>query len=109
MRRRIRKEFAWQNNNWAQTSEAHYIYDGMVVIQERDANNLPTVTYTRGRDLSGSLQSAGGIGGLLARTDAANGHSACYQAAGNGNATAMINTQQIVAGKDTYDPWVNTL
>src|SRR6266481_3746895 len=28
MRRRIRKEFTWQNSNWAQTAEVHYIYDG---------------------------------------------------------------------------------
>ena len=68
MRRRIRKEFAWQNSNWALLSETQYIYDDMLVIQERYVNNLPTVTYTRGRDLSGSLEGAGGIGGLLART-----------------------------------------
>jgi YD repeat-containing protein len=32
----------------------------------RDGNNVPTVSYTRGRDLSGTLRPAGGIGGLLA-------------------------------------------
>ena len=37
----------------------------MRVIQER---NVPQVTYTRGLDLSGSLEGAGGIGGLLGRT-----------------------------------------
>jgi len=79
------------------------------VIQERDVNNLPTVTYTRGRDLSGSLQGAGGIGGLLARTDAANGQSACYHVDGNGNVTAMVNAQQIVVAKYTYDPFGNIL
>ena len=42
-----------------------YVYDGNLVIQERDANNLPLVTYTRGKDLSGSLRRRGGIGGLL--------------------------------------------
>jgi YD repeat-containing protein len=94
-RRRIRKEYAWQNSAWAQTAEVRYIYDGMLVIQDRDGNNLPTVMYTRGRDLSGSLQDAGGIGGLLARTEAANGQSAWYHADGNGNVTAMINAQQI--------------
>src|SRR6266516_1774816 len=31
MRRRIHKEFTWQNSTWAQTAEVHYLYDGMVV------------------------------------------------------------------------------
>src|SRR5271155_3302288 len=68
MRRRIRKEYTWQSGGWAETNEVHYLYDGNLVVQERDINNLPTVTYTRGKDLSGSLQGAGGIGGLLARS-----------------------------------------
>jgi hypothetical protein len=44
-------------------------YDGNVIIQHRGGNNLPTLTLTRGNDLSGSLQGAGGIGGLLAMTE----------------------------------------
>jgi len=108
-RRRIRKEFTWQNSAWMRTSEVRYIYDGMLVIQERDANNLSAVTYTRGRDLSGSLQGAGGIGGLLGRTDAANGESACYHADGNGNVTCLIKGNQIVVAKYIYDPFGNIL
>src|SRR5947208_7407782 len=54
---------------WVLQSETHYLYDGNRVIQERDSSNRPTVVYTRGNDLSGSLEGAGGIGGLLARTD----------------------------------------
>src|SRR2546422_3900912 len=57
-RRRIRKEFVWLNSTWVPAAEVHYIYDGNLVIQERDANNLPLVTYTRGLDLSGSLEGA---------------------------------------------------
>jgi len=86
-----------------------YIYDGMLVIQERDVNNLPTVNYTRGHDLGGTLQGAGGIGGLLAWTDAANGQAAFYHADGNGNVTAMVNSQQFVVAKYIYDPFGNIL
>src|SRR5882724_7443555 len=39
-----------------------YIYDGLRVIQERNVNNTPNLSYTRGNDLSGSLEGAGGIG-----------------------------------------------
>jgi YD repeat-containing protein len=68
MRRRIRNEYTWTNSAWLKTNEVHYIYDGNLVIQERNSNNVPQVTYTRGLDLSGSFEGAGGIGGLLART-----------------------------------------
>jgi RHS repeat-associated protein len=110
MRRRTRKEFTW-TGSWTQTNEVRYVYDGNLVIQERDANNLPSVTYTRGKDLSGSLQGAGGIGGLLARTD--NSLSAFavafYHADGNGNVTALINASQQIAAKYLYDPFGNTI
>jgi hypothetical protein len=61
--------FVWTGGTRVIAGEIHYLYDGMTVVQERDGSNLPRVTYTRGNDLSGSLQGAGGIGGLLARTD----------------------------------------
>lgn len=58
-----------QNNNGPVAATLYSDgYDGMLRIQERDGNNVPLVTYTRGKDLSGSRQGAGGIG-VLARTD----------------------------------------
>jgi RHS repeat-associated protein len=103
-RRRIRREYAW-TGTWVPTSETHYVYDGMLVIQERDGNNATKVSYTRGLDLSGDDQGAGGIGGLLARTDA-NG-SAFYHADGNGNVTAMINSGGTVVAIYLYDAYGN--
>jgi len=117
MRRRVRREYAWQSSAWVETNEVHYVYDGNLVIQERDINNLPRVSYTRGRDLSGSLEGAGGIGGLLARTDHAilaiepttmAAHS-YYHADGNGNVTALINTLQVLVATYLYDPYGNIL
>jgi RHS repeat-associated protein len=115
MRRRIRKDYIWANGitNWIQTAEVHYIYDGNLVIQERDANNLPTVSYTRGTDLSGSFQGAGGLGGLLARSQfqatapqLVSPH-AYYHCDGNGNITALINSLQLLVAKYEYDPYGN--
>src|SRR6266498_490926 len=91
-RRRIRRKYTW-NGSWVLAKEVRYIYDGDVILQERDGSNYPLVTYTRGLDWSGSLQGAGGIGGLLARTDA---NSAFYHADGNGDITAMINASQAI-------------
>jgi RHS repeat-associated protein len=112
LRLRIRREFTWQSGTWLETNEVHYIYDGNVVIQERNINNLPLVTYTRGKDLSGSLQAAGGIGGLLARTDMTINSplsTCCYHADGNGNITALITSFQFIAAKYLYDPYGNLL
>ena len=111
MRRRITKEFTWQGGAWVQTNEVHYVYDGSVVIQERDINNLPQVGYTRGNDLSRTLQGAGGIGGLLAfsQLSTLNPQHFYYHADVNGNVTAMVNAQQIIVAKYLYDPFGGTL
>jgi len=85
------------------------------VVQERNTNNQPVVEYTRGKDLSGSFQGAGGIGGLLARSQDSlpptpfyMAHS-YYHADGNGNVTMLINASQTMAAKYLYDAFGNTL
>jgi RHS repeat-associated protein len=106
-RRRVRTEKLWQNGVWVIASETRYIYDHMLVLQERDANNLPTVTYTRGVDLSGGLQRAGGIGGLLARTDFQG--TVFYHGDAGGNITAIIDGYRNVVARYHYDPFGNLL
>jgi RHS repeat-associated protein len=108
---------------WNLQSTTEYIYDGKRVIQERDGTNNPTVSYTRGPDLSGiwrassadseSLEGAGGIGGLLARS---HGYSAgnwtthnFYHADGNGNITYLVDSNQGLAASYRYDPFGNTI
>lgn len=75
---------------------------------------MPTVSYTRGTDLSGSLEGAGGIGGLLSRS---HGYSSgtgnwsthnAYHADGNGNITYLVNSSQTLAASYRYDPFGNT-
>jgi len=111
MRCRVRTESAWGGSSWVTNQIVRYVYDGNVVIQERDANNVPVVSYTRGKDLSGSFQGAGGIGGLLGRTDHAalnaqlSTAQAYYHADGSGNITALINTNQITVATYLYDPF----
>lgn len=115
MRRRIERDYSWNGSSWTQTNEVHFIYDGNVVVQERNASNLPVVTYTRGNDLSGTMQGAGGIGGLLARTDMGQWISgstfahALYHADGNGNVTCLTFENGLTAAKYLYDPFGNTL
>lgn len=98
---------------WNPTGGTFYIYDGMRVIQERDTNNNPTVSYTRGIDLSGTLQGAGGIGGLLARSDEYSGgvfsRHDYYHADGQGNITYLADNTQLQAASYAYDPYGNLL
>lgn len=114
MRRRIERDYTWQSSVWVETNEVHFIYDGKVVIEERSANNNPLVSYTRGNDLSGAQQGAGGIGGMLARTDYGQEipgapTTAFYHADGNGNITALMYPSQQMAAKYLYDPFGNML
>ncbi len=85
----------------------------MSVVQERDGSNNPLVSYTRGNDLSGTMQGAGGIGGLLARSDGYSGGNFTthnyYFADGNGNVTYMLNSSQSMVASYRYDPFGNTI
>jgi RHS repeat-associated protein len=89
----------------------------MLVVQERDGNNLALVSYTRGNDLSGSRQGAGGIGGLLARTDMpstldarpSTAIHAYFHSDGNGNITALVDTNGFIVARYQYDPYGNLL
>src|SRR5208282_5429009 len=112
-----------QGSAWVQTNEVYYVYDGNLVIQERgnsDINqqgnnvNMPTVSYTRGKDLSGSLDGAGGIGGLLSMTlntgaGPLSSNSMFYHSDANGNVTMLINPSQAIVAKYLYDAFGNTL
>jgi len=115
-RLRTRSEYYYSSmysGGWVPNGTTLYVYDGMRVIQER--TSAPTVSYTRGNDLSGSLEGAGGIGGLLARSHgyaSTNGNwytHNYYHADGNGNVTYLVNSSQTVAASYRYDPYGNTI
>ncbi len=116
-RRRVRREYSWSSamGNWRLTNQVRYVYDGMAVVQERDGNNVPQITYTRGLDLSGMLQRAGGIGGLLARTDHQEAFvnpqlaTTFYHSDGGGNIMMLVDGNQRVAARYHYDPFGNLI
>ena len=111
MRKRI--DYSWTGSSWYPSVTTYYIYDGMRVIQERTSS--PTVSYTRGSDLSGSFEGAGGIGGLLARSHAYQSGSGSwtnhnyYHSDGGGNVTYMVDTNQNMVATYRYDPFGNTI
>jgi RHS repeat-associated protein len=122
LRKRIEKDYAWNGSTWIETNEVHFIYDGYLVLQERyyDPQHptdipLDSITYTRGEDLSGTLQGAGGIGGLLARTDMGQwigndaNANAYYINDGRGNIIGLVNTNGWRVAHYKYDPYGNLL
>jgi len=112
-RLRIRRDYYAYSSGFYLTNTTLYIYDGNRVIQERNAGDVPTVSYTRGTDLSGSLEGAGGIGGLLARSSGYSSGNwtshAYYHADANGNITALVDGSQAVVASYRYDPYGNLI
>ena len=110
---RKRKEsfFTWSAGAWSLTTETRFIYDGRRVVQERNGSNVPTVGYTRGKDLSTTWEGAGGIGGLLARSSGYSSGSWSthdfYHADAGGNVTALISNAATPAIRASYkyDPY----
>ncbi len=70
MGRRIRKTTTADAYPYQGASDTAYLYDGWNVVAEYSISGGSTVAiiqaYTWGLDLSGSMQGAGGVGGLLA-------------------------------------------
>ena len=58
LRRRIDRQYTYlpSSGSYLLTNEVHFIYDGNIVVEERNASNIPLVSYTRGNDLSGTLR-----------------------------------------------------
>jgi RHS repeat-associated protein len=79
----------------AQTNR--YVWNQQVLLAVLDHTNGVVVSFMRGLDLSGSLQGAGGVGGVLVVKAGASAqcgamasttHFTCYD--GNGNVTALL-------------------
>ena len=98
----------WTGSAWSLAEDIRYLYDGWNLLAELGSDGAPIRTYTWGQDLSGSLQGAGGVGGLLAMIvhsgDDAGGYFFSYD--GNGNVTAILGASDgSIAAEYDYDPF----
>ena len=87
-----------------------FIWDGWNLIHERVAHTNGTVDeieYVWGLDLSGSLQGAGGVGGLLFEKRNGNIFIPCYDA--NGNITSYVDTNGTIRAYRVYDAFGKTI
>ncbi|MEP2775034.1 MAG: RHS repeat-associated core domain-containing protein [Luteolibacter sp.] len=78
------------------------IYDGWNPIAKYSGATLEE-TYIWGMDLSGSMQGAGGVGGLLAVNDGSASYYPTYD--GNGNVSEYLDSSGTVQAHYEYDPF----
>ena len=91
-----------------------YIWDGWNIIVELITDHVETNTtmnsYAWGLDLSGSLQGAGGVGGLLAVTEIDSGTNTYYACAdANGSVVGVLNESGNTVAHYEYDSFGNTI
>ena len=104
-RRTGKKIYDWDTDHWSLVTEHSFVYDGWNLIQElvTDNGSLVTNSYIWGLDLSGSLQGAGGVGGLLAVSlDSTEYFPSCD---GNGNITEYLDENGMTVAHREYDPF----
>jgi RHS repeat-associated protein len=87
--RRVSKVVSnWITSAWSLVSTNRFAYDGWNPIARLDASQL-LQSYLWGSDLSGGMQGAGGVGGLLALVDNTNGAN-FVAFDGNGNVKSLV-------------------
>jgi len=97
----------------APTTATRYLYDGWNRLAEYLQNSSGLTlkkTYLWGMDLSGSMQGAGGVGGLLMVTEDPGGTSEAHYFPtydGNGNVSEYLNSSGVTEAHYEYDPFGN--
>jgi len=92
-RRVLKKVSVWLGSSYQHTYTSRYLYNGWNMIEEirqDEGQAARSHYYIWGLDLSGTLQGAGGIGGLIATVRDSSAYQYFYDA--NGNVTQLINT-----------------
>ncbi|MGB0242224.1 MAG: RHS repeat domain-containing protein, partial [Verrucomicrobiales bacterium] len=99
--RRVRKTVANGEDRW-------FVYDGWNLVAEYNASSgagssalSPATTYTWGQDVSGTMQGAGGVGGLLAVRSGGQDYFPLYD--GNGNVTEYLDSAGVMVAHYEYD------
>ena len=96
-RKAISREWVYQNGAFVKTEEKRRVFDGMDVVQERNAGNEVTAQLVRD----------GNISGILSRTTAAG--ASFYGYDGNGNVTLLTDASGADVAHYRYDAWGQTL
>lgn len=107
-RRATKKVYLWASTDYSANpaTDERFIYDGWNQIAQISAtNNTPIRTYMWGADLSGDLDGAGGIGGLLLVSDHQAGAYHFTTHDGNGNVTSLVKSDGTSSANYEFDPF----
>jgi RHS repeat-associated protein len=106
----------WTNGDWQVLSTNLFVYDGWNVIRQLSncaTGQLSDCSFAWGLDLSGSLQGAGGIGGLLfgsfGGTNSAKSAMYCYDANGNVGQLLAVSSPTNILARYEYGPFGQTV
>jgi len=96
---------------WVPSRTTRFVWDGMNIAAEltvdESAGTTNVTRYVWGLDLSGSVQGAGGVGGLIAVIrDDGSVYFPCYDA--NGNISEYVDVSGAVVAHREFDPFGNT-
>jgi len=120
MSRRIRKRlYTHDGNNWQLSEDLRFVYDQWNPVLVLDGNNEVHRKYTWGLDLSLTMHSAGGVGGLLSVVETqdtattADDENYWFVYDGNGNVGQVLDATDTsdvsLAAHYEYDPYGDTL
>ena len=88
-----------------------FVYDGWLLVVERverGNGQLDQIDYWWGKDISGTLDGAGGIGGLLyLRKNGCDVYVPLYD--GHGNVVQYVDKQGLIVASYAYDAFGNTM
>ena len=107
--RRVQKT-VWTNNGsgYIASYTNRFLYDGWNVVAISDGYNNLLYTFTWGKDLSGTMQGAGGVGGLISMTvnSGSNAGTYFYCYDGNGNVASLVSASTgAIAAQYDYGPF----
>jgi RHS repeat-associated protein len=105
MGRRVQKIVStWGSTNFVAQSTNRFIYDGWNLLAVVNPQSSILQSFVWGKDLSGTMTKAGGVGGLLMASISGTNCFAAYD--GNGNITALINAaDKSLAARYEYSPY----
>jgi len=108
MGRRISKT-VWNNTTGTGTPalDERLVYDGWNLLAELNTSHSALRTYMWGLDLSGTMQGAGGVGGLLSMTVHGGPQAGPYYYGydGNGNVMGVVKADGTTSAQYEYGPF----
>jgi len=97
----------WNGSIYQTTNLTRFLYDGWRPVAELAGDNALVRSYAWGLDLSGTIEDAGGIGGLVEILDYSTWppgrHFTVFD--GNGNIVALVQSDGTVSARYEYGPF----